>query len=351
MERTLRTTTSYEQLIEELECLKKRLLHLENCNQEDYNNLEINDYPALHRLASGSEKISRQGESNELPQKYISEIINLKAKLLKETQEKEHLKLELIKANSHIEDLENKNNKIKRRSEKLFTITKQLKSANADLENFIYSSSHDLRSPISNLEGLIQILKNELGNKIGKSELTLMQMISTSIARFKQTIFDLTELSSFQKQAGEVQEPIMFEEVLNDVKSSINNKIKESGAEIETEFNVSEIQFARKNIRSVIFNLLINAVKYRSPGRPLKIKLSSRKIRNTIIFEIEDNGLGFLPDQKDKLFQMFKRLHTHVDGTGVGLYIVKKIIENNGGRIEVESEINKGSKFKIFFKL
>jgi light-regulated signal transduction histidine kinase (bacteriophytochrome) len=225
-----------------------------------------------------------------------------------------------------------------------------LKSSNADLENFIYAASHDLRSPISNLEGLVTILKNELGGKIQNSELSLIQMINTSISRFKQTIFDLTELTTFQKRAEEYIEPVNLTEIVDDVQINIQNKIVESKAEISTDFKVQEIIFARKNLSSLILNLLSNAIKYRSPKRPLKIEISSRKKGKYTILEVSDNGLGFLPEQKDKLFLMFKRLHTHVDGTGVGLYIVKKIVDNSGGKIEVDSLLDQGSKFKIFIK-
>ncbi|MDQ3535980.1 MAG: ATP-binding protein [Bacteroidota bacterium] len=352
MESILRTTPSYEQLIEELDSLKKKVLNLEKDNNEISfdNHVLINDYPTLQELAKGTAFPNYNEIKGDISLS-VKENRTLTLKLLKETKEKELLKAKLLKASKAINDLKEKNNKSKKRIERLFGITRQLKIANADLENFIYSASHDLRSPISNLEGLIQILKNELENKIGTSELTLIRMITTSIVRFKQTIFDLTELSTFQKQVEEAQEPIMLEEVLEDVKTNIHNQIEESGATIETDFSISEVKFARKNLRSIIFNLLINAVKYRSLNRPLLIKLSSRKRGNWVLFTIEDNGLGFLPEQKEKLFQIFKRIHTHVDGTGVGLYIVKKIIENNGGRIEVESDLDKGSKFKIFFKV
>lgn len=353
MESILRSAPSLEQLLEELDSLKKKILFIEKNNVEHkvaYNQLEINDYPALLKIATKSESPFHKDLENEMCHKLLNEVSELKKNILLEKQENLILKEELLNTKNSLEESKKEINKSKKRSQKLFTITKQLKTANADLENFIYSASHDLRSPISNLEGLVQILKNELGEKTKSSELDLMHMITTSISRFKQTIFDLTELSTFQKQGEEAKEPVNIDEVLGDVKTNIYNKIEESRAIIETDFKVSEIKFARKNLRSIIFNLLINAVKYRSPRRPLIIKLTSRQKGKNIIFEIEDNGLGFLPEQKDKMFQMFKRLHTHVDGTGVGLYIVKKIIENAGGRIEVESELDKGSKFKIFFK-
>jgi signal transduction histidine kinase len=80
------------------------------------------------------------------------------------------------------------------------------------------------------------------------------------------------------------------------------------------------------------------------------VKISTKKDAHGIMLSVEDNGLGLAPDEKDKLFIMFKRLHDHVEGTGVGLYIVKRIVENNGGKIEVESEKGKSTTFKILIK-
>jgi signal transduction histidine kinase len=95
---------------------------------------------------------------------------------------------------------------------------------------------------------------------------------------------------------------------------------------------------------------LSNAIKYRSPDRPPVIHLSAQKTEGYALIRVEDNGLGIDETQKAKLFTMFKRFHNHVDGTGVGLYIVKRIVENAGGRIDVESQPNKGSVFSVYLK-
>ncbi|HEY4650328.1 MAG TPA: ATP-binding protein, partial [Pontibacter sp.] len=126
--------------------------------------------------------------------------------------------------------------------------------------------------------------------------------------------------------------------------------INETGAHIETNFEVEAILYARKNLRSIMYNLVSNAVKYRSEERAPSVRVSTYRKNDFVVLEIADNGLGIRKEQQHKLFSMFKRLHKHVEGTGIGLYIVKRIIENNGGRIEVESEYDKGTTFRVYFR-
>ena len=117
-----------------------------------------------------------------------------------------------------------------------------------------------------------------------------------------------------------------------------------------TEFNMPEIFYARKNLRSILYNLLSNAIKYRSPDRPLLVRIRTEQVGPETVLSVQDNGLGIRPHQLHKLFSMFTRLHSHVEGTGIGLYMIKRIIENNGGTIEVESEIEAGTRFTVRFK-
>lgn len=354
MESVLRATPSYEQLIKELDDLKKKVFILENNSYTQKNIVQRYKDNSFIKVFSNKKSYKNEdsddNENSDKPSPVELELFSTKEKLKVESHNNDVLIKELYEARKTIEFLNQKISRDKGRTEKIIGFTKKLKNSNADLENFIYSASHDLRSPISNLEGLVNILKNEIGGKIQDSELSLIKMINTSISRFKQTIFDLTELTTFQKGVEEQIEPVNLEEIVEDVKINIQNKIAESEAEISTDFRVLEINFARKNLTSLVFNLLSNSIKYRSPKRPLNITLSTRKKGKYIILEVKDNGLGFLPEQKDKLFLMFKRLHTHVDGTGVGLYIVKKIVDNCGGKIEVDSVIDQGSKFRIFIK-
>ncbi|MES2730211.1 MAG: HAMP domain-containing sensor histidine kinase [Bacteroidota bacterium] len=229
----------------------------------------------------------------------------------------------------------------------------ELKRINEDLDNFIYTASHDLKAPISNIEGLMSVLIKKLKVKGWEDDSTkrIAELINTSIERFKETIVDLTEVAKIGKDTQDNEGMVSLTEVINDVLLDLRGKIIDYGVEVE-HWIAPEIDlfFNRKNLKSIMFNLIDNAIKYRSPNRQPIIAISLESTSGYQVLTIKDNGLGIDPNKKDKIFGLFKRLHMHVDGTGVGLYIVKKIIENAGGKIEVESKPGVGSSFAIYFK-
>ncbi|WP_181305065.1 CHASE domain-containing protein [Rufibacter sp. XAAS-G3-1] len=226
----------------------------------------------------------------------------------------------------------------------------ELTRINNDLDNFVYTASHDLRSPLANLEGLTSALLETVEGKEGSEEQLLLQMVASSIAKLKGTIHDLTEISKVQKDLDSQAEVLSFAEVLAGVEDDIAPLIQEAGVQLKTTFEVKQLQYARKNLRSILYNLVSNAVKYRDPSRELTVAINTYRQENHVVLTVEDNGLGIREDQQQKLFTMFRRFHSHVEGTGIGLYIVKRIIENNGGRIDVCSEPGRGTKFMVYFK-
>jgi light-regulated signal transduction histidine kinase (bacteriophytochrome) len=248
---------------------------------------------------------------------------------------------ERVKART--EELLNKNLELESKNQ-------ELKKINNDLDNFVYTASHDLKGPIANLEGLISILSKKIQGKIGADEMNLFNMITTSISKFNATIRDLTEITKVQKNVNEELEYVSFGTIAEDIKRDIQKLITESGVTFIEEYAVSDMLYAKRNLRSILYNLLTNGIKYRSPDRPVQLYIRTYTEGEFIVMSVEDNGLGLSPAQQTKLFTMFKRMHTHVEGTGIGLYIVKRIIENNSGKIHVESEQGKGTTFKVYFK-
>jgi signal transduction histidine kinase len=234
----------------------------------------------------------------------------------------------------------------KKDEEKLRLKNEELIKINNDLDNFIYTASHDLKAPVSNLEGLFMTLLSEIDLK--DDLLPIKTMIDTSFQRFKNTIKDLTEITKVQKGELEKSENVQVAEIVNEVKSSIYEQIDRYRAEIQTEFNVEEIRFSKKNLRSIIYNLISNAIKYSSPERKPLIKVTTNREEAYVVITVIDNGLGIPAENRHRMFQMFKRMHDHVEGTGIGLYIVKRIIDNAGGKIEVESEVGKGTTFRVY---
>ncbi len=226
----------------------------------------------------------------------------------------------------------------------------ELQRINADLDNFIYAASHDLRAPIANLESILTMLRKRLAGRLDATETPLLEFAATAIGRLKGTIKDLTEISKVQRETDEPAEEVTFGEMLGDVQLDIAELLSGSGAVIHTDFAVPSIHYARKNIRSILYNLLSNAIKYRSPKRRPEVTLSTRREGDQVLLRVEDNGLGIPAGQLPKVFSMFKRFHAHVEGTGIGLYIVKRVVENGGGRIEVASEEGRGTAFTLYFR-
>jgi PAS domain S-box-containing protein len=230
---------------------------------------------------------------------------------------------------------------------------RELLAINADLDNFVYSASHDLRAPISNIEGLIEALLQDLPPETLQREVVrhVVSLIQGSVERFKRTVSDLTEVAKIQREAGEDISSINLEEVVSEVCLDFKSIIEKAGAQVVTDFSSNAlIQFSTKNVRSVVYNLISNALKYRSADRAPILHVSTETTPEHVILYVRDNGLGIKPNDLSKIFSMFKRMHDHVEGTGIGLYIVKRIVENAGGKIEVESQVGQGSTFKVYFK-
>lgn len=224
---------------------------------------------------------------------------------------------------------------------------KELIRINNDLDNFVYTASHDLKAPVLNIEGLINALALVLKKNDPEKAEKIIQMMALSVTKFKDTIESLTEVSKINKNLDAEAEPLILSELLEDVKFSIQDMIKESGTIIEDHIQCQELIFSKPNMKSLLLNLLTNSIKYSSPDRPPVVKTGCTKEDGKFIITVSDNGLGIPENQLPKIFTMFRRYHSHVEGTGVGLYLVKRIAENYGGSVEVESVVDRGTTFTI----
>jgi PAS domain S-box-containing protein len=225
----------------------------------------------------------------------------------------------------------------------------ELTRLNVDLDNFVYTASHDLRSPIANLEGLQRVMAKRLASRLDHAEQEMMGLMEQSVGRLKRAIKELSEIAKIQKETQQPREELSFRQVVREVSQDIAPLITEASPQVVLALEVEEIYFPGKHLRSVFYNLLSNALKYRSPDRSPVIVISTRNEEGGVHLSVSDNGLGLTESQVGKLFFMFKRLHTHVEGTGVGLYTVKRIVENYGGRIWVESQPDVGTTFHLHF--
>jgi signal transduction histidine kinase len=266
-------------------------------------------------------------------------------------EQRQRLSEELAAAN---QDLLEANHQIQASNSELKRANHRLSHINADLDNFIYTASHDLKAPIVNIEGLLKVLSRRLEQPAKKDEPVerLLSLMEASVLRFKETIRDLTDITRIGKQLDGERELVNLQEVVETILLDLQPFIQTSAAVIELDLRAcSTIEFSRKNLHSVLSNLVSNALKYRDPQRLPKVHLTCRQEGDYLLLQVQDNGLGMDTRDPEKIFGMFKRLHTHVEGTGIGLYIIRKMIENAGGRIEVESQVGVGSTFRVYFPI
>ncbi|PCJ78797.1 MAG: hypothetical protein COA57_15985 [Flavobacteriales bacterium] len=226
--------------------------------------------------------------------------------------------------------------------------TVELEKTNKGLEEFAYVATHDLKGPLINLGCLIDMMGSEaIAEKKGKE---LFSKLKNSIGQLHKTVFTLNDIIELKSSLKDKKERMNFEELFNEIKSSIAKQLEAAQASIKQDFlQCSEIDYPPLHLRSIMQNLLTNAVKYKDPNKALKIEVKTTESNGRVCLTVKDNGLGF--DAKKygiKVMRLFTRLHTHVEGKGVGMYIVKSIIDSHGGKIEVESKPNKGALFKIY---
>ncbi|MBX0290190.1 HAMP domain-containing histidine kinase [Hymenobacter sp. HSC-4F20] len=241
--------------------------------------------------------------------------------------------------------------RIDRAQRELQENNERLTRVNADLDNFIYTASHDLKAPINNIEGLLHALLSELETPCEEQVELLLDMMQDSVDRFKRTIEHLTEVTKLQKENDQPVATVDLATLIREVSLDLAPLVQEAGGALEvTVSSCPTISFAEKNLRSIIYNLLSNAFKYRSPERVSQVHIRSTKLEKYLLLEVQDNGLGLKEESAHKMFSMFQRFHDHVEGSGIGLYMVKKIVDNAGGRIEVQSQEGQGTTFSVYFK-
>lgn len=288
--------------------------------------------------------------SKPIDQEMLKARVSVFIELYKKNVQLKAQEQKLIAINNELEHkVQERTDELTRKNLELEAKNLELERINNDLDNFIYTASHDLKAPMANLEALVNVLNTKLEGKLEDKEEKLFNMIGMSIEKFNNTIRDLTRITMVQKELEDHKEQINFQELVADIKVDIAHLVNESGVTFFEYYDVKEIVYARKNLRSILHNLITNAIKYRSPERQVEVKIQTYCRHQVIVLSVSDNGLGLSEEHQAKMFSMFKRFHSHVEGSGIGLYIIKKIVENNGGKIEMESEKGKGTTFKVIF--
>lgn len=227
-------------------------------------------------------------------------------------------------------------------------LIQELTNQNLDLQQFAYITSHNLRAPIANIMGLVNLYA--VGNPPAFNQ-EIINMLGASARNLDTVVRDLNDLLMIRTRRNEEMQLIDLEKALVFTRQGLNAEMSASLARIDFDFSrAPEVMSVRSYVLSILYNLLSNAIKYRSPERPLQVVLRSYPLGKNICLQVQDNGMGIdLKKNQHKVFGMYQRFHKEIEGKGLGLHLVKTQMEALGGQIGVESQPGEGTTFKLYF--
>ncbi len=230
-------------------------------------------------------------------------------------------------------------------------VQQELESKNAELERFTYTVSHDLKSPLVTIQGFVGLLAVDADRDDKKRMHADIEQIKYAADKMKVLLDELLELS----RLGNIDnkpEAVTVKELLDEVLPYFSQEIEERNIDVVIQDNIPSLYADKVRLREVYQNLVENAVKYSRTQPEPKIEVGFRKKDNQVVYFVKDNGKGIDPAYQHKVFDLFERIDTSIEGTGVGLALVKRIIELHGGRIWAESDgENTGSGTTFYFTM
>jgi len=237
-------------------------------------------------------------------------------------------------------------------SNELRHLTDTLSRQNEELRRFTYIISHDLKSPLINLTTLVDLVRNPNIKDDAKEQ--AITMIGNNAQKLSNTITELAQTIQMKDQViSDTKAVSNWYDTINEIVANYQYLIDKKSMTVELGVSLTaEVYFSKSGLISIIQNLLSNAVKYKVSNRKLKVQISLYNNSDYQILTITDNGMGLdLNRVKDRLFNLYQRFHPETEGKGLGLYLVKSIIESAGGKIEVDSELNIGTTFRLYFPI
>lgn len=253
---------------------------------------------------------------------------------------------EIVSLNNHLERM------VSEKTHELKQTIQNLMAQNQDLEQFAYIVSHNLRAPVARFKGLLSILdRNKITDDYNLGMLCHMDNVANNL---DEILRDLTNVITIRKGVELSKEKVNLKEISMNILTHFKEEIDRIDVEIKLDFETNnEIISVKAYVQSIIYNLISNAIKYRNPERKLILNIQQKNEGLQCCFVVNDNGLGIDLNlhEEYKIFGLYKRLHNHIEGKGLGLYLVKTQLESIGGSIKLTSEVNVGSTFTVYFPL
>jgi PAS domain S-box-containing protein len=229
-------------------------------------------------------------------------------------------------------------------------LIEELLQTNADLKQFGFITSHNLRAPVTNLLSIVDLLEPE---KITDNKTqALVSAFKTASFQLNDTLNDLINILVIREKKYLALHQISFQETVEKNIHNLRELLNTESISISTDFSAApSIVFDPSYLESILINLFTNSIKFASPDRKLQISIRSHKLNEEIVLDFTDNGIGMnMKYIKDRIFGLYQRFHDKPDSKGIGLYLIKSQVTALGGKITVDSEVDKGTTFSIAFK-
>jgi light-regulated signal transduction histidine kinase (bacteriophytochrome) len=241
-------------------------------------------------------------------------------------------------------ELSKANTELRALADELQRSNERLQQTNEELERFAYIASHDLQEPLRTMSMYTQLLRRTYGGKLGADADEMLDYILRGSKRMQELVGAVMELSRATSHVAHF-EHTNANSALAVAKANLASTIDEHHAQIEAD-ELPVVYSDPTNLSRVFQNLISNALRFRS-GAPPKIRIAADAAGNVCMFSVADNGIGIAPEHRQRIFELFARLHpwSKLPGAGIGLAVCKRIIEHQGGRMWVESEVGRGSTF------
>jgi light-regulated signal transduction histidine kinase (bacteriophytochrome) len=223
-----------------------------------------------------------------------------------------------------------------------------LKRSNAELEQFAYVASHDLRQPLRMISSYLTLLERGLCERLSEEEKTFLGFAVDGAVRMDRMITDLLSYSKICRDMDDIK-PVALTDMVVRAIGNLQLSITESGASVTTDGDLPVVVGFETELERLFQNLIGNALKFQAKDSVPKVVIHCQDMATEWVIAVSDNGIGIAPEYQGRLFQIFQRLVTHdqYQGTGIGLAACRKIVENHGGHIWVESKPGEGSTFLL----
>lgn len=246
------------------------------------------------------------------------------------------------------EELRNEKQRTEEHLREITLLNERLQNTNNNLEEFTFAVSHDLKTPLTSLKLCLELLDDN-ADPITKN--TYIEMIRRAGRRLEKTINGLVEILDVYTKNHNITKTVNLEELYKEIKEEFSPLASRKKVSFTGNFMIPEVKYIESYLNSIFTNLISNSIKYRAADRPLEISISSTRKGDKVLLTFSDNAEGIdLEKYGPKLFLPFTRFNNEQEGRGIGLYIIKKMVEKNGGSIEIKSKLNSGTTFLLELK-